>query len=105
VSDDTVSMGEIAERIGRTLAAVDHWVRGRRGPGDFPAPRVPRDRAALWSWAEVSAWLVANGLAEIPPEEIETARVCHAVDMVLRARQQMSTEGWRRILTVASTAA
>jgi hypothetical protein len=105
VSDDTVSLGEIAERIGRTLAAVDHWVRGRRGPGDFPAPRVPRERAALWSWAEVAGWLNANGLADIPAEDIEAARACRAVDMVLRASHQVSTEAWNRIITVASTAA
>jgi hypothetical protein len=105
VRDDMVSLGEIAERVGRTLAAVDHWVRGRRGPGGFPAPRVPRARAALWSWAEVAEWLVAGGLAEIPPEDIETARICRAVDMVLKASRQVPAEAWHRIITVASTAA
>lgn len=105
VSDDLVTLGEIAERIGRTLAAVDHWVRGRRGPGDFPAPRVPRDRAALWSWAEVAEWLAAHHLADIAPEDIETARICRAVDMVLRASHQVSDEAWRRIITLAPTAA
>lgn len=105
VSDDVVTMGEIAERAGRTLAAVDHWVQGRRGPGDFPAPRVPRPRAALWSWAEVADWLAANKLAAIPPEDIEVARVCRVVDMVLRASHQISGDGWRRIITIAPPAA
>jgi hypothetical protein len=99
-TDDGVTIGEIAERIGRTLAAVDHWVQGRRGPGGFPAPQVPRPRAALWSWADVADWLTVHGLATISREDIEVARVCRVVDMVLRASHQVSGEGWRRIITI-----
>lgn len=105
VNDDLVTLGEIADRIGRTLAAVDHWVHGRRGPGDFPSPRVPRDRAALWSWADVAGWLATHGLADIAPEDLETAQICRAVDMVLRASHQVSGETWRRIVTMASAVA
>jgi hypothetical protein len=105
VSDDVVTIGEIAERIGRTLAAVDHWIQGRRGPGGFPAPQVPRPRAALWSWAEVADWLAAGKLAAIPPEDIEVARVCRVVDMVLRASHQISGDGWRQVITVAAAPA
>jgi hypothetical protein len=98
VSDDTVTLGEIAERVGRTLAAVDYWVKGRRGPGGFPAPRIPRERAALWSWAEVAGWLAVHKLADIPPEDIEVAQVSRAVDAVLRARHQVSTGTWEKIV-------
>jgi hypothetical protein len=101
VTGDLVTLSEIAERVGRTLAAVDHWVRGRRGPGGFPAPPVPRARAALWSWAEVAEWLTANRLAVVPPEDIEAAKACRAIDLVLRARHQVTDDAWRRILTVA----
>ena len=98
VTDDTVTLSEVAERVGRTLAAVDYWVKGRRGPGGFPAPRVPRDRAALWSWAEVAEWLAVHNLADISPEDVEVAQVSRAVDAVLRARHQVSTSAWKKII-------
>jgi hypothetical protein len=93
VTEDYVSLKEIAERTGRTPAAVDHWVTGRRGPGEFPQPRVPRPRVSLYSWAEVSMWLVANGLAALSPADVEIARICEIADSTLRTRrlqQQLS---------------
>ncbi|THV27075.1 hypothetical protein [Glycomyces paridis] len=87
VSEDYVSLKEIAERTGRTVGAVDHWVTSRRGPGDFPEPRVPRPRVSLYSWAEVSMWLVANGLAALSPADVEIARICEVADATLRARR------------------
>jgi hypothetical protein len=93
VTEDYVTLGEIAERTGRTPAAVDHWATGRRGPGGFPEPRVPRPRVSLYSWAEVSMWLVANGLAALSPADVEIARICEVTDATLRARrlqQQLS---------------
>ena len=105
VTGDLVTLDMIAERIGRTLAAVDHWVHGRRGQGGFPAPVVPRPRAALWSWTEVAEWLASNRLADIPPEDLETARACRAIDMVLRASHQVTSDAWHQILTVATPAA
>jgi hypothetical protein len=93
VTEDYVTLGEIAERTGRTPAAVDHWATGRRGPGEFPEPRVPRPRVSLYSWAEVSMWLVANGLAALSPADVEIARICEVTDATLRARrlqQQLS---------------
>lgn len=101
VTGDTVTLDEIAERVGRTLAAVDHWVHGRRGPGGFPPPLVPRPRAALWSWTEVAEWIAMNRLVDIPPEDIEVARACRAIDLVLRARHQVTGDVWRQIITVA----
>ncbi|MCW2940990.1 MAG: putative DNA-binding protein [Actinomycetia bacterium] len=102
VSDDTVTLGEIAERVGRTLAAVDYWVKGRRGPGGFPAPRVPRDRAALRSWADVAEWVAVHQLANISPEDIEVAQVSRAMDAVLRARHQVSEGVWEKIVTAVA---
>ncbi|MEV3937873.1 hypothetical protein AB0K52_18060 [Glycomyces sp. NPDC049804] len=93
VTEDYVSLKEIAERTGRTVGAVDHWVTSRRGPGEFPEPRVPRPRVSLYSWAEVSMWLVANGLAALSPADVEIARICEVTDATLRARrlqQQLS---------------
>lgn len=87
VTEDYVSLKEIAERTGRTVGAVDHWVTGRRGPADFPKPRVPRPRVSLYSWAEVSMWLVANGLAALSPADVEIARICEVADATLKARR------------------
>lgn len=87
VTEDYVSLAEIAERTGRTPAAVDHWVTGRRGPGEFPDARVPRPRVSLYSWAEVSMWLVANGLAALSPADVEIARICEIADSTLRTRR------------------
>lgn len=92
VSEDLVTLGEIAERAGRTLAAVDNWVHGRRGPGSFPDPRVPRARAALYSWADVATWLSTHGLAEISDADLEIARACVIIDAALKTR-----DGLRRL--------
>lgn len=87
VSEDLVPLSEIAERTNRTFAAVDHWATGRRGPGGFPAPRVPRPRVSLYSWAEVSIWLEEHGLAEVSPADVEIARICEVTDATLRAKR------------------
>ncbi|RRR96442.1 hypothetical protein [Glycomyces terrestris] len=87
VTEDYVSLAEIAERTGRTLAAVDHWATGRRGAGGFPEPRVPRPRVSLYSWAEVTIWLVEHGLAAMSPADVEIARICEVADATLRARR------------------
>lgn len=87
VTEDYVTLSEIAERTGRTPAAVDHWATGRRGPGDFPAPRVPRPRVSLYSWAEVTMWLVQHGLGALSPADVEIARICEVADATLRAKR------------------
>jgi hypothetical protein len=87
VSEDLVTLGEIAERTGRTFATADHWAVGRRGPGGFPAPKVRRPRVSLWSWAEVVTWLHDNRLAEVSPMEVEIARVCEIADSLIRAHR------------------
>ena len=56
--DDQVSIGDIAERTGRTNESIRLLVNGRRGPGDFPMPatRIGAGRSRLWRWADVVAW-------------------------------------------------
>ncbi|MCD0443463.1 hypothetical protein LO763_07465 [Glycomyces sp. A-F 0318] len=103
VSEDLVALPEIAERTNRTFAAVDHWTTGRRGPGGFPEPRIPRPRVSLYSWAEVSMWLEQHGLAEVSPADVEIARICEVADATLRARrlQRRLPESEREALTRA----
>jgi hypothetical protein len=87
VSEDLVTLSEIAERAGRAFATADHWAVGRRGPGGFPAPKVRRARVSLWSWAEVVTWLHENRLAEMSLMEVELARVCEIADSLIRAQR------------------
>jgi hypothetical protein len=56
--DDLVSIGDIAERTGRTAESIRLLIMGRRGPGGFPMPamRIGMGRSRLWRWAEVVGW-------------------------------------------------
>ncbi len=87
VTENLVPIAEIAERTGRTLATVDHWVKGRRGPGDFPEPKIKRAKASLYSWAEVTRWLHEHNLAAVSATDMETAGVCEIADSLLRAQR------------------
>ena len=87
ITEDLVALSEVAERVERSFSAVDHWAAGRRGPGDFPEPRVRRPRVSLYSWAEIVMWLYRNGLAQMSAADIEIARVCEVTDAMIRAHR------------------
>lgn len=87
VGEDLVTLTEIADRAGRTVATADHWATGRRGPGNFPQPKVRRLRASLYSWAQVASWLRDHGLAQVSPADVETARMCEIADSLVRAHR------------------
>lgn len=103
ISEDLVTLSEIAERAGRTLATADHWAAGRRGPGNFPEPRVHRARASLYSWAQVTSWLHEHRLAEVSLADVETARVCQIADTLVKAHRlkRQLPPGDRRLLVGA----
>ena len=87
VTEDRVLPGEIAQRAKVTTASVRYWVTGERGPGGFPGPVLRRQRASLYSWAEVSAWLAAARLGEVDHLAAETARACVLIGAALTVRQ------------------
>ena len=87
VTEDLVAAEEIAQRAKVTSAAVRYWMTGERGPGGFPEPAVRRQRASLYSWAQVSAWLSAARLGEVDHVAAETARACALVDAALTVRR------------------
>ncbi|HXL89803.1 MAG TPA: hypothetical protein VN969_12670 [Streptosporangiaceae bacterium] len=89
VTEDLVLADEIAERAKVTAAAVRYWITGERGPGGFPEPRLRRQRASLYSWAEVSAWLAAAKLGDVDYEAAQTARACALVNAALTVRKGM----------------
>lgn len=86
VTEDLVVAEDIAERACVTSAAVRYWVTGERGPGGFPEPKVRRQRASLYSWAEVSAWLEAAMLGKVDHEAAQTARACALVQAAVTVR-------------------
>lgn len=92
VTDDHVTIDEIAERAKVTTTSVRYWIAGDRGPGGFPEPKVRRPRAGIYSWAEVSAWLAAAKLGEVDHVAAETARACviiHAALIVRRGLREL----------------
>jgi hypothetical protein len=89
VTEDLVVAEDIAARAQVTSAAVRYWVTGERGPGGFPEPKVRRQRASLYSWAEVSAWLATAKLGEVDYEAAQTARACALVNAALTVRKGM----------------
>jgi AcrR family transcriptional regulator len=87
IAEDRVTVDEIAERARVTTASVRYWIAGDRGPGGFPEPKVRRQRAALYSWAEVSGWLTAAKLGDVDHLAAETARACALLHAVLIVRE------------------
>jgi hypothetical protein len=84
VSDDLVSLKDIAARTGRSYESVRKLARGQRGPGGFPAP-VSAGQWALYSWAEVAAWAARHypaAAAAVSAYDREIA----AADHLIRAR-------------------
>ncbi len=86
VVEDRVAAASIAEKAKVTTAAVRYWITGERGPGNFPAPVIPRERASLYSWAEVSAWLAWAKLGDVDHIAAETAKACLIVDAAITVR-------------------
>lgn len=87
VTEDRVTVEEIAERARVTNTAVRYWISGSRGPGDFPEPKVARARGALYSWAEVSSWLATAQLGQVDHLAAETARAAALIQDALAVRR------------------
>lgn len=51
VTDDWVTLADIARRVGRSRENVRLWSIGRYGPGGFPSPVNPGLNTAFYSWA------------------------------------------------------
>jgi hypothetical protein len=86
VIEDRVVAAEIAEKAKVTAASVRYWISGERGPGNFPEPVVRRERASLYSWAEVAAWLAWAKLGEVDHIAAETAKACLIIDAAVTVR-------------------
>jgi predicted DNA-binding transcriptional regulator AlpA len=68
--DDSVTLGEVADRIGRSRETVRLWATGKQGPGGFPPPVNPGRKTLFYSWAEVAPWLrqqIGLNIPEVEP--------------------------------------
>jgi hypothetical protein len=62
---ELVGVTDIANRVDVTREAVRLWVKGARGPGDFPEcvgsiGGGERGSRQIWPWSEVNEWLERN---------------------------------------------
>ena len=72
--EDLVTLGEIADRVGRSREAVRLWSLGRTGPGGFPPPVDGGLSTAFYRWSQVAPWIRDRmGLAVTDPEPILAA--------------------------------
>jgi len=72
--EDLVTLGEIADRVGRSREAVRLWSLGRTGPGGFPPPVYGGLSTAFYRWSQVAPWIRDRmGLAVTDPEPILAA--------------------------------
>lgn len=83
--DELVWASEIAERAGRTRQSVDQLIKGRRGPGGFPAA-THATRNPLWRWSEVEAWFAA---CEGRQPDAERSVILDAINGALQARRSL----------------
>lgn len=84
--DELVWASEIASRTGRSRQSIDQLVKGRRGPGEFPAPASHATRNPLWRWSEVEAWFATY---EGRSPDTERPNVLRAINGALEARQSL----------------
>jgi hypothetical protein len=80
--DDVVTIGVIAQRVGRSEEAVWRWAAGETGPGGFPAPIVEHPRRPCYLWSEVVPWLRVHYEYEAP----DATAALRAVNLVLELR-------------------
>jgi len=81
-SEDYVTLGEIADRIGRSREAVRLWATGRKGPGGFPPPINPGENrgTTIYSWAEVAPWLREKMGLDVPDAEPDLVMASHLLE-------------------------
>jgi hypothetical protein len=88
---DLVTASEIARRIDRSRQLVHQYITGKRGGGEFPAPECHlSDHSPLWSWREVSHWMVANSF--LRPEVSRNATVVAGVNNYLKWERHRNLE-------------
>ncbi|WP_436990376.1 hypothetical protein [Streptomyces sp. enrichment culture] len=84
--DDTVTLGEAAQRCSRSRQSPVRLARGQRGSGGFPAPEVETGGTAFCSWSKVAAYLRGIG-DDIGPVDRGVVLADHVLRVVEEAEQ------------------
>lgn len=97
---DATTLRDIAQRLDRTYESVRLLAEGKRGPGEFPAPRLDTSAGRVWSWDDVAGWVGTN----YPDLGVEAAADDHrirAADAVIRLAASLleASEADRRRIT------
>ncbi len=82
-AEDLLTLGTIAERVGRSYESVRMLANGKRGPGGFPPSLIAGPRA-FYSWDAVARWFREHYRLDVAQDD--TARTIAAADHLLRAR-------------------
>ncbi|MPZ64494.1 MAG: hypothetical protein GEU83_02855 [Pseudonocardiaceae bacterium] len=56
-SDDSVTLRDAAQRLGRSAESMRLLADGKRGPGGFPVPVVSTGNVRIFSWADIVGWM------------------------------------------------
>jgi len=80
-----VTQAEIARNSGRSRQLIHQYIRGVRGPGNFPPPVCGLStEPPLWYWCEVACWLAENNL--IKQEMLRDAEELDVINNVLEMK-------------------
>jgi hypothetical protein len=97
LSDDMITLKEVATRTGRSYESARLIANGKRGPGGFPPP-VSSGRWTFYSWVEVRTWFARHvpGSLHDTTDAIEYDRLIAAADHLIRARALMQGDAQAR---------
>lgn len=91
--EELVSQADIAERIGRSRQAVNHWIKRDAESSDFPEQAYGAStRSPLWRWGEVQAWLDPDAGVD------DRGRVIALANATLVARRNLCGDDERRLV-------
>ncbi|MET7681410.1 hypothetical protein [Streptomyces sp. NPDC005423] len=82
--DDMVTLGDAAQRCGRSRQSLVQLSRGQRGPGDFPEPVARTGGTVFYSW-----WRIAGFLRDIGDDIPEAPRDLIIADHALRLADEL----------------
>ncbi len=82
-----VTQSDIARRANIPRQLVHQYVKGERGPGNFPPPSCNIcDESPLWRWCEVAYWMWQNNY--IKQDVVRDADYVDIINTVLELRHQ-----------------
>lgn len=88
--DDLVSAADISRRTGKSREMVRRWIEGERVAGGFPPPVALLEKRALWSWFEVSNWLLQRNVVDA--RIVREARWLAALNVFLERQRSAALE-------------